>query len=67
MKCSMCDKDVPDYEPEICCSSPDCGCRGLPIYPCICSSACWDKMLDLGNPADGGLKDDLGNLITEQD
>jgi hypothetical protein len=52
-KCIICDKDVPDYKPEYCCSGKDCGCRGLPIEPPLCSKECSEKIF--GTKPNGGL------------
>ena len=45
--CAICNKPMPDWEPEICCNGLECGCKGLPIEPCICSQKCsnaaWDQ------------------------
>ncbi len=50
MDCVICDKPL-DYEPEYCCDGHDCGCRGLPIYPPVCSNACSDACLEnIGKP-----------------
>jgi len=43
-RCLICQKPVLDYEPEYCCSGRDCGCRGQPMEPCICSSECEDAV-----------------------
>jgi hypothetical protein len=43
--CEMCGKRCPDYSPQMCCDGRECGCRGQPIEPCICSQECWDAML----------------------
>lgn len=43
--CEMCDKPLPDYEPQYCCSGHECGCHGMPTEPPICSDECWDAML----------------------
>jgi hypothetical protein len=44
--CIVCNRPVPDYEPQFCCNGHDCGCRGMPTEPCICSNECWDKMIN---------------------
>lgn len=46
-RCEICEKPVPEYEPRYCCDGQSCGCMGLPIEPCVCSSAC-DKALHSG-------------------
>lgn len=43
-KCLCCGKEIPDYEPQFCCNSFDCGCQGKPIYPPICSNECYNKL-----------------------
>ena len=52
--CFFCGKEVANYKPEYCCSGtdegvPSCGCRGLPINPCICNDECWNNLLEYGN------------------
>lgn len=44
-QCYVCDKPVEEYEPKYCCSGHECGCRGLPIDPAICSDECWDAVM----------------------
>lgn len=45
MKCVICKIEVPDYEPEYCCSGMQCGCMGAPIEPCVCrKKECLDKV-----------------------
>jgi len=45
-KCLVCSGPMPeDYEPEFCCSGRDCGCRGLPTEPPICSKKCGEKWM----------------------
>ncbi|KKN18990.1 hypothetical protein LCGC14_0950390 [marine sediment metagenome] len=39
-QCIICQKEVPDYEPEMCCSGQECACLGRPIEPCVCSQEC---------------------------
>jgi hypothetical protein len=44
--CMMCDKSLgPNYKPAMCCSGFDCGCRGMPTNPPICSDKCWDALM----------------------
>ena len=45
-ECFACGKPVPDYEPKMCCSGYMCGCRGQPTEPPVCSSDCWDRILE---------------------
>ena len=42
--CIICGKSMPDFEPQMCCSGFDCGCRGLPVEPPICSEECFNKL-----------------------
>lgn len=59
-ECEVCGKKVPDYKPQFCCSSFDCGCQGLPIHPCICSNECWDKLLDNKNERENRMNPKVG-------
>lgn len=43
--CEVYGKLLENYDPQFCCNSFDCGCRGLPTNPSVCSEKCWDKML----------------------
>ena len=43
--CEVCGVFIPDYEPQYCCRSFDCGCGGRPIDPCVCGDECYDKLL----------------------
>jgi hypothetical protein len=43
--CLICNKPVPDYIEEMCCDGYQCGCRGMPTYPCICSDECDDALM----------------------
>lgn len=43
--CWICQKEMDDYEPEMCCSGFECGCMGLPTNPPVCSKECWDKLM----------------------
>lgn len=54
--CECCGDPVPGYKPQYCCSGFLCGCYGLPIEPCICSSFCWDKMMDKRTGESDGSK-----------
>lgn len=38
--CIICQKPVPDYEPEYCCNGDMCGCYGEPVEPCVCGQEC---------------------------
>ena len=42
--CLICQRPVPDYNPDYCCSGFDCACQGQPAQPCICSDECWDAL-----------------------
>lgn len=44
--CDVCDTFVGGFEYQMCCNAFDCGCMGQPVYPCICSSECWDILMD---------------------
>ena len=49
--CMICQKPVPGWEPEYCCSGADCGCGGEPIEPCVCSDDCFDAVMNgIGKP-----------------
>ena len=53
--CLICEKPIPDYEPEYCCTglSNECYCLGLPTHPPVCSSVCYDALIDgIGKPID---------------
>lgn len=50
-KCIVCDKQVFDYKPEMCCSGFECGCLGRPIEPPLCSAECASKIF--GNSDNG--------------
>ena len=47
-KCYVCNADVPDYEPEYCCTYIDreypCGCMAQPLEPPLCSLECEEKV-----------------------
>ena len=45
--CVICQKPVPDYVPEYCCSGEGCGCLGLPIEPPLCSKECGNKLMGI--------------------
>lgn len=52
-QCIICGKEVPDYEPEMCCSGQECACLGAPIEPCVCSRECDKAAYDyIGLPFD---------------
>ena len=44
--CEACDKFVPGFEYQMCCSGFECGCMGKPVEPCVCSEECWDKLIN---------------------
>jgi hypothetical protein len=51
--CMMCHKPLADdYDPQMCCSGYDCGCRGQPTNPPICSDACWDALMKRNGTSD---------------
>ena len=43
--CEICGEFIAGWEPNYCCSGFECGCRGLPEEPPICSNECWDKFM----------------------
>lgn len=43
-------KNVLTFKPRKCCDAFDCGCQGLPIDPPVCSTACYDALMN--NPND---------------
>lgn len=43
-ECVACGKEMLDYEPEMCCGGYMCGCMGMPLYPPICSEACYNSL-----------------------
>lgn len=50
--CFVCKKPVTGHVDEYCCDGRDCGCMGKPIYPCLCSQECADKMSSGGTQAE---------------
>lgn len=42
--CEVCGAFVPGFEYRMCCNGFECGCRGLPVEPCVCSEQCWTKL-----------------------
>ena len=42
-KCEICNTPI---TVNLCCDGHECGCRGLPIEPPICSEECYDKLMD---------------------
>lgn len=46
--CVVCGETVENYKPEYCCSGEQCGCRGLPIEPPLCSVKCSSKIYGNG-------------------
>ena len=56
--CMICQKPIPDFKPEYCCDGVDCGCMGMPIYPCVCSDKCYEALMKgIGKPYDERRKD----------
>lgn len=48
--CLCCQRPVPDFIPTYCCNGYECGCRGEPCEPCVCSKECWDAIISgIGN------------------
>ncbi len=41
--CEICGTEI---EVRMCCNSFDCGCRGLPVDPPVCSEECYDKLME---------------------
>ena len=39
--CWGCEKDLIDYNPQMCCSGRECGCIGLPTNPPFCNPECY--------------------------
>lgn len=46
--CMICNKELEDYEPHMCCDGRECGCYGMPTNPPICSEECWEKLTERG-------------------
>jgi hypothetical protein len=46
VRCLICQKPMPEYEPMFCCSGHECGCMGLPTNPQVCSQRCMTACLD---------------------
>lgn len=44
--CMVCSFKFMGPRPLRCCSGGDCGCMGLPIDPVICSSECYEKLIN---------------------
>lgn len=47
--CICCGIPMPEYDPKRCCDGTECGCKGLPTEPPICSRDCWEKASNWGN------------------
>ena len=45
VRCLICQKPMPDYDPMFCCSGHECGCMGLPTNPQVCSQRCMTACL----------------------
>lgn len=41
--CKVCGIEI---EVEVCCSGRDCGCMGQPIDLPVCSSECYDELMN---------------------
>jgi hypothetical protein len=54
--CEICGTEI---EVRICCNSFDCGCGGLPIDPPVCSSECYDKLMNNNKPEKLGIIDKI--------
>lgn len=46
VRCLICQKPMPDYEPMFCCSGHECGCMGLPTNMQVCSQRCMIACID---------------------
>ena len=57
-KCCMCHKELPDYNPSMCCDGFECGCRGLPLDPPVCSPECEDNLYAGKSPTPEGKRND---------
>ena len=44
--CLLCKKPVPDYRPLFCCDGRECACLGLPINPAVCSTECFNAVMN---------------------
>jgi len=46
--CVICERPVTNYAPVYCCSdhNQECGCRGMPLIPCVCSERCERAVYD---------------------
>ena len=61
--CLMCEKEVLDYEPQMCCSGHDCGCMGQPVEPCLCSIECSRALFRY----DGSIEEDIWSRVLGND
>ena len=55
--CEICRKPLLDYEPTYCCNGIDCGCKGLPVEPAICSERCWDVLINAARNYDDNIEE----------
>lgn len=46
LTCMVCGKDFMGPEPVMCCSGKECGCKGMPVEPVVCSEECYEKIGD---------------------
>lgn len=46
--CENCNSPL-DFEPQMCCSGADCGCRGMPVDPMVCSIDCYNVLYGNSN------------------
>jgi hypothetical protein len=44
--CQGCNETYLGPEPQTCCSGRDCGCMGMPIEPMVCSTECFDRLME---------------------
>lgn len=52
--CMVCNKEL-NYKVEYCCrgfSGHNCGCLGMPTEPPVCSSECYDKVIQINKDLD---------------
>lgn len=54
--CEICGTEI---EVRICCNSFDCGCGGFPVDPPVCSSECYDKLMNKNKPEKVGIIDKI--------
>jgi len=40
--CDICGTEI---EIQMCCSGHECGCKGMPVDPPVCSNKCYDEFM----------------------